>query len=79
MDSLKKLILNWLGIYDILLEVDRLKKDLAHYKAKLEYFASASAGIADVIKEEFKYSGFKVDSHKTMLEYLGGCMKKKEL
>ena len=78
MDSLKKLILNWLGIYDILLEVDKLKKDVAHYKAKLKYFASASAGVVDIVKKDFTDKDGRLDDAHKMLEYLAGCLKKRE-
>lgn len=79
MDSLKKIVLQWLGIYDILLEVDRLKKDVAHYKAKLEYYASASAGVADHVMKLAAGKDGKLDDAHKMLEYLAGCLKKREL
>ena len=78
MDSLKKLILNWLGVYDILLEVDKLKKDVAHYKAKLEYFASAAAGVAEHVQQLAVDKDGKLDDAHRMLEYLAGCLKKRE-
>lgn len=78
MDSLKKMFLNWLGVYDILLEVDKLKKDLAHCKAKLEYFASAAAGVAEHVQKLAVDKDGKLDEAHRMLEYLAGCLKKKE-
>lgn len=79
MNSLKDLILQWLGLYDLLLKIDRLEKELKLYKAKLEYFADASAGVADILRQKLdkEFSG-KVDDATKMLEYLGARFKRKE-
>lgn len=79
MNSLKDLILQWLGLYDLLLKIDRLDKEVKLYKAKLEYFADASAGVADILRQKLdkEFSG-KVDDATKMLEYLGARFKRKE-
>ena len=79
MNSLKDLILQWLGLYDLLLKIDRLEKEIKLYKAKLEYFADASAGVADILRQKLdkEFSG-KVDDATKMLEYLGARFKRKE-
>lgn len=79
MNSLKDLILQWLGLYDLLLKIDRLEKEVKLYKAKLEYFADASAGVADILRQKLdkEFSG-KVDDATKMLEYLGARFKRKE-
>lgn len=78
-NSLKAIVLQWLGLYDIVIKLDSLEKDLRLYKAKLEYFASAASGVADIVKKNMC-----VGDEKTMqdslarLNYLASCFKKKE-
>ena len=79
MNSLKNLVLQWLGLYDLILKLDKLEKELKLYKAKLEYFASAASGMAEIVKQNMCVGDEKKmeDAH-TMLKYLSSCFKKKE-
>ena len=79
MDSLKRLVLKWLGLYDLIDNLEKLEKEMKIYKAKLEYFASAAAGMAEIVKQNMCVGDAKKmeDAH-TMMKYLCSCFNKKE-
>lgn len=79
MSSLKTIVLQWLGLYDIIIKLDSLEKDLRLYMAKLEYFASAAFGVADIVKKNMCVGDEKtMQDALTRLNYLASCFKKKE-